>query len=83
MTTASATATSADGRAFAFLDGAPYGPGAVVTPQPEGTAPGSSVIADVAVVRPRKLAERLVAPRDDGRGVETGHRAPARAFPAA
>ena len=45
---------------------------------------GSFVIANVAVLSPKKLAERLVAPglmTDDD--VETVHRALARAFPAA
>lgn len=45
---------------------------------------GSFVIADVAVVWPKKLAERLVAPGAmSAAQVETTHRALARAFPAA
>ncbi|WP_287918932.1 hypothetical protein [Cellulomonas sp.] len=45
---------------------------------------GSFVIADVAVVWPKKLAERLVAPGAMSVAqVETTHRALARAFPAA
>lgn len=44
----------------------------------------SFVIADVAVVWPRKLAERLVAPGGMSEAdVETTHRALAHAFPAA
>lgn len=45
---------------------------------------GSFVIVDVAVVWPKKLAERLVAPGTmTETEVEVAHRALARAFPAA